>query len=327
MPAPTSKPSTARRLRAALGLLTGLATLTVSAPAVASTLAVEADGTMRFTAARGEVNHVVANDLLVRRTMVITDSGSVISVGAGCSAVTAHEAHCPYEPQRDQPLAIDLRDGDDYARAFKIAFGAIEIAGGTGEDTIVDAPQYGAVVDGGPGADVINVHPNYGGHVDVHGRGGDDRITADSATGSVAGDAGDDRIDLRVVINPTGGAPGSSVTGGVGDDTITAANFSFFELADGGPGSDTIVSEASAVIAHITGGGGGDTIRSSADSPTATAVDAGSGPDTVDGGGGGDAIDCGAGPDRYVAYAGDAVTRCETPFTPSVPTTLLGAGA
>jgi Ca2+-binding RTX toxin-like protein len=295
---------------------------------VASTLAVDAGGTLRFTAARGEVNHVAATDLPVdARTMVVTDPGSVIRVGAGCSSVTVHEARCPSDPLVAQPLAIDLRDGDDSATAFKFAFGAIEISGGAGDDTIGDFPQSGAVVDGGAGADTINVRPNFGGIVDVHGRAGDDHITATGARGSVDGDAGDDRIDLQTFVNPIGGVPGSSVTGGAGEDTITAGGASFFATADGGMGSDTVISQPGAVIAHVIGGAGGDTIRASASSPAATAVDAGAGPDTVDGGGGGDTIDCGAGADRYVVYAGDAVTRCETPFTPIVPPTALGARA
>jgi len=328
MPASTSKRSPLRRRRAALGLLTGLATLTAGAPAAASTLAVDAGGTLRFTAARGEVNHVAATDVpTAARTMVVTDPGSVIRVGAGCSSVTAHEARCPYDALRDQPLAIDLRDGDDSATAFKSAFGAIEIAGGAGDDTIDDFPQFGAVVDGGAGADTINVHPNFGGGVDVHGRGGDDHITATSATGSVDGGADDDRIDLQTFINPGGGSSTSSVIGGAGQDAITAGGASFFDSADGGTGSDTIVSQPGAVIANVIGGAGADTIRASASSPAATTVDAGGGPDTVDGGGGGDSIDCGAGADRYVVYAGDAVTRCETPFTAVMPATVLGAGA
>jgi Ca2+-binding RTX toxin-like protein len=242
-------------------------------------------------------------------------------------SVTAHEARCVYTPQGDQPLSIELRDGNDSARAFKIAFGAIEILGGAGDDTIDDFPQTGAVVHGGTGADTISVRPNFGGRVEVHGGGDADRITAAGATGSVAGDGGDDEIELRTFINPTFGPSGSSVTGGAGDDRITAGGFSVFEIADGGSGSDTLVSEPDSVISRLIGGTGGDTIRASASAPAASAIDAGGGADTVDGGGGADTIDCGAGADRYVVYAGDAVTRCETPFTPAPPATLLGAGA
>jgi hypothetical protein len=327
MPDPDSTRSRILRRGAALGLLTGLAALTPGTPAQASTLAVDASGTLRFTAARGEVNQVAATDVPVRGVMVVTDPGSVIGVGAGCSAVTEHEAWCPYEPLRDQPLAIDLRDGDDSATAFKVAFGAIQIAGGAGDDTIGDAPQSEAVVDGGPGADTVDVHPNFGGRVDARGGGGEDHITATGATGSVDGGGGDDRIDLRTFVNPRGAPAGSSVTGGAGADTIDAAGASFFDVADGGPGSDTVISEPGAVILRVLGGAGADAIRASASAPASTTIDAGGGPDTVDGGGGEDSIDCGAGADRYVAYAGDAVTRCETPFTPSPSPALIGAGA
>ena len=54
--------------------------LAVAGSASASTLALDRDGTLRFTAARGEVNHVDLSDPLAVQT-VVTDSGSTITAG------------------------------------------------------------------------------------------------------------------------------------------------------------------------------------------------------------------------------------------------------
>ena len=152
------------------------------ARASASTLAVDAGGTIRFTAARGEANDVNATDVGVGSpsTMAVTDTGSRINVGSGCVAVTSHEARCPYQPGQD--LVVDLGDRADTARAFTIGpLDRVRVTGGTGDDTIEDSPQFGAEVSGGTGDDKILVHPNLGGSVDVHGDWGDDSITAISA--------------------------------------------------------------------------------------------------------------------------------------------------
>jgi Ca2+-binding RTX toxin-like protein len=306
---------TGLRRGAALGLITGLAALAAAAPATASSLRVDSGGTLRFTAAAGEDNRLDATDTRsIPPAMSVTDTGSVIDVGAGCTAVSEHEALCPYDAGRDQPMVVDLRDGDDTARIFKYYFGTVWVDGGTGDDTIEDDPQSGAVVDGGPGADTVTAYPNFGGRVELHGGPGPDHLMTRSASGTLAGDAGDDRIEVLTFVEPGPGFP-AAVDGGPGDDTISASGPSFFTLMSGGPGADALTSEAGAVVHRMDGGPDADTISQSAATPSPSTIDAGSGPDTVDGGGGGDVVDCGAGADRYVAYAGDTVTRCETAFT------------
>jgi hypothetical protein len=301
------------RLSIAVSATVAACALVGVSQASASTLAVDAGGTLRFHASWGEVNHVNATDVNAPNTMVVTDSGSTIHAGNGCLQVSAHEAKCAEAGFQD--FAIGLADGDDFAHAFALAFplSGITITGGYGDDTIEDLPQSGAYVSGGPGADTITVHPNFGGKVGVHGDGGDDSITAISATGVVDGDAGEDQITLRTFVEPPSGTP-SAAYGGTGDDTISAEGGTDISLIDAEGGDDTITTTDFAMVAVVNGSGGADTI--SAETGFPEQINGGFGRDVINGGGGGDTIDCGPAIDRYAVFGGDAVTNCEIPFTP-----------
>jgi Ca2+-binding RTX toxin-like protein len=304
------------RLRSSVAVCAAVAGcgLAAASSASASTLAVDAGGTIRFTAARGEANAVKATDLDTEDTMAVTDTGSRIEVGSGCFAVTSHEGRCPYQPGQD--LVLDLGDRDDSARAFTIGLlNRVRVTGGRGDDTIEDLPQFGAEVSGGTGDDTILVQPNFGGSVDVHGDWGDDSITAVTAVGVVNGDAGDDEITLTSFVDPHGGT--SSAYGGFGDDHISANGITSMSLVDGGFGDDTLTTTDSAVVSVINGGFGRDAITAKPGS--AEEINGGSGPDVIDGGGGADTIECGFGFDRYAVYDGDTTTSCEAAFTPAPP--------
>ena len=294
------------RSTAALSALAIAGTLAVAGPASASTLAVGPDGTLHFSAGPGETNHVDLSDLVSSAQTVVTDTGSIITVGAGCVQVTAHQATCPL-PGFSQDVAIDLGDRDDFAHAFKLGFGHVAIDGGPGADTIEDLPQSGADVTGGPGDDTITVHPNGGGSVDVHGDAGSDTISAIAGAGVVRGDAGADRISLTSFVEPFPGA-GSAAYGGAGADTITADGGTGMSLIDGGLGDDTISTGALAQVARFVGGPGADSITSLNGT---SQIAGGLGADVIDGGGDGDTIDCGLGLDRFVSYPGDTVAGCE----------------
>jgi Ca2+-binding RTX toxin-like protein len=285
-----------------LAIVGGLA---LAASASASTLAVDSGGTLRFDAARGEANNVDLRDGAGQTT--VTDSGSIIHAGNGCTQVTPHQASCPLPGGfGDQDVVMTLADRNDAARAFKVGFGHIAIDGGAGNDTISDSPQSGANVDGGLGDDTITVHPNFGGAVDVHGGLGRDSITAVSASGTVDGGLGDDDIALTNFVNPTV----SAAYGGLGDDTITADQGTNMGLIDGGLGDDRISTGPLAVVAQLTGGFGDDRIVSQNGTST---ISGGFGRDFIDGHDEADTIDCGAGLDHYVQYAGDTVSNCEVP--------------
>ena len=291
-----------------IGLISVLAivgALGLAAGASASTLAVDPGGTLRFDAARGEANNVDLRDSAGQTT--VTDSGSIIQAGNGCTQVTPHEASCALPGVFGvQDVVMTLGDRSDSARAFKLGSGSIAIDGGTGADTIADSPQSGADVDGGAGDDTITVHPNFGGDVDVHGGLGRDTITAIAAAGTVDGGIGDDDITLSNFVEPSPGA--SAAYGGLGDDTITADGGTAMGLIDGGLGDDRISTGEFALVAEIRGGFGDDRIVSQHGTST---ISGGFGRDFIDGGDQNDTIDCGAGIDRYVEYAGDTVSNCE----------------
>jgi Ca2+-binding RTX toxin-like protein len=287
-----------------ISVLAIVGTLALAGTASASTLAVNG-GILRFDAAKGEANDVDLRDGGGQTT--VTDSGSIIHAGTGCTQVTPHEASCPLPPGfGGQDVAMTLGDRNDVARAFKVSFGRVAIDGGAGNDTIGDSPQSGADVDGGLGDDTITVHPNFGGSVDVHGGLGRDSITAASASGTVDGGVGDDDITLHTFLNPAF----SAAYGGPGDDTITADLDTNMGLIDGGLGDDRISTGPQAVVAQLTGGFGDDRIVSQNGAST---INGGFGRDFIDGHDEGDTIDCGSGIDRYVQYAGDTVSNCEVP--------------
>jgi Ca2+-binding RTX toxin-like protein len=214
-----------------LAIVGGLA---LAASASASTLAVDSGGTLRFDAARGEANNVDLRDGAGQTT--VTDSGSIIHAGNGCTQVTPHQASCPLPGGfGDQDVVMTLADRNDAARAFKVGFGHIAIDGGAGNDTISDSPQSGANVDGGLGDDDIAltnfVNPTVSA---AYGGLGDDTITADQGTnmGLIDGGLGDDRIStgpLAVV---------AQLTGGFGDDRIVSQNGT--STISGGFGRDFI---------------------------------------------------------------------------------------
>jgi Ca2+-binding RTX toxin-like protein len=286
-----------------ISVLAIVGALGLAASASASTLAVDPGGTLRFDAARGEANNVDLRDGAGQTT--VTDSGSIIHAGAGCTQVTPHQASCPLPGGfGDQDVAMTLGDRNDVADVFKNSFGHVAVDGGAGNDTISDSPQSGADVDGGLGDDTITVHPNFGGAVDVHGGLGRDSITAISASGTVDGGLGDDDITLTTFVKPAV----SAAYGGQGDDTITATQATDMGLIDGGLGDDRISTGPLAAVAQLTGGFGDDRIVSQHGTST---ISGGFGRDFIDGGDEGDTIDCGVGIDRYVEYAGDTVSNCE----------------
>jgi Ca2+-binding RTX toxin-like protein len=311
-------PKGRRRRATAVCVVAGACLLGAVSTASASKLYVDPSGTLRFAAGGGEVNGVDASDVGTGGFTVVSDPGSLIHPGPGCVSVTAHQASCALPASGDQDMRIDLADGDDAVRAFKLGGGSITINGGGGDDTIADLPQSGAVVSGGNGDDTISVHPNFGGRVDVHGDEGSDRITAISASGVVSGDANSDVITLSTVVNPPSGPP-SAAYGGAGSDRIVANGATAVGLLAGGDGNDRLSTDEFAIAATLDGGAGKDLITTKnltggGPFPYAAEILGGAGPDTIDGGGAGDTIDCGPAVDHYKVYLGDVVTGCEIPF-------------
>ena len=283
--------------------------------ASASSLWVDTSNTLRFSADPGEVNQLDTTDAGGRATLV-TDPGSIISVGPGCRALTVHQARCPRP--FNQNLAIDLVDQDDSVLAVKLSPGSIRIAGGDGNDTMADRPLYATDLSGGPGDDAISVVANTGSQINARGDDGNDSITVSNGAGTVDGGPGSDVITLTNISNSPLGPP-SAAYGGPGHDQIYANGVTAVSLLDGGDGSDLITTDGLATAARMDGGAHKDRIitRNVAGvTPFVypAQINGGSDADRIDGGGGNDTIDCGTGFDSYGFYAGDVVIGCEHPF-------------
>ena len=283
--------------RAARSLLAVL-TAALALPAGAQAATVSATGgTISFTAASGEANHldVSKSDGAIR----LHDTGvSSMTAGAGCVPSGAQRVDCAAPGLA--AVSIDLGDGNDRLSGevlvpFSVygGLGNDQIELGAGDDAVDAGPGNDAIdsgwgddaIDGGTGADAIS-----GGY-------GDDDVVYAGRTSAVA-------VSLDDLAND--GAPGEGdnvrlsvddVVGGSGDDTLTGDSGSNELL--GGAGDDT-----------LSGDGGDDTL------------DGGSGTDAYNGGSGADgirardgvveALACGSEADLAEADPGDlAGSDCE----------------
>ena len=146
--------SKSSRLRSSVAVCAAVAGCGLAAvsSASASTLAVDAAGTIRFTAARGEVNAVNATDVGSGDTIVFTDPGSRMTSGtaafpwAGMKAAAL--SSCSRTSWSTSAIATTRRQG-----VHPRAAGRVRVTGGSGDDTIEDSPQTGAEVSGGTGED------------------------------------------------------------------------------------------------------------------------------------------------------------------------------
>ena len=152
--------------------------------------------------------------------------------------------------------------------------------GGTGSDTLIYGGSGGATITGGPstdpGADVIIINPDAGGTIVVNAGGGNAYIVDNSHAPGVTinGGAGNDSI--------TGGyGAGDVLNGGGGNDVITSRGPS--DHIDGGAGNDTIILNmpSSGSFPTVYGGGGSDSLAITATSSADTLNLSKSGADVV----------------------------------------------
>ncbi|MFE3514106.1 calcium-binding protein [Streptomyces sp. NPDC059166] len=227
-------------------LATGLA-VTPAAAAPAATAAkahVTADWATRsitFTAAAGQ-----ANDLHV----VPMDQGDGIRrIGFRDSVPLEPGEHCAYlEPGSDTYVVCELPTGGSTPDR-------IDVLLGDGDDEIATSDPGVATVSGGPGDDILHAHTAH----TVRGDAGDDmvmgRVVLDGGDGMdhLMGDDGDQRLwggrgdDM---IDAYGGA--DLVYAGQGDDHVMGGDGD--DLLLGGPGDDTLHGEGGD---DLVGGGPG----------------------------------------------------------------------
>ncbi len=207
------------------------------APAAgAATVTREADGTLVYTAAPGEVNRtlVQASSSFPGQMWFHESSASFSTdVPAGCELqAESFWVACPSPPR----IRVDLGDGDDTSTVSDELDAPVVIAGGDGADALQGA-DAADVLDGGPGDDRID------------GLDGADVLLGGDGADAVDGSGGQDQID-----------------GGAGDDVLRPDGYerAAADVVEGGPGVDRIEAEWSSRFTDVdppvavTLGGGAD---------------------------------------------------------------------
>lgn len=221
-----------------------LAGVTVPATAGAMTLTTVTGRTAN--AAATQLNVVADpgehNDLVVSQqsdaSVVLRDPGATFHAQTSyCTIVSPSEARCAPTPDAGliERVEVDLGDGDDRARTDH-AFPAptVRPVTPTGE-------RLPVTFAGGTGNDDLHGGTLYGGA-------GDDALHGDGRFVSIAGDAGNDRIDGR----------SGSWNGGAGNDALIASGTRGGQF-EGGPGDDLLVGASGSDALY--GGGGRDVLR------------------------------------------------------------------
>jgi Ca2+-binding RTX toxin-like protein len=240
-----------------------LSALTVTPPALASAPGcygdckpgvVRSQGVLKYDTLPGFDDQVTvfASDL----ALIVTNPGSTMTAGPGCTLVNAHQARC------DTAFSISVRtlDGDDtitnataLPSLLRGGDGNDRLFGGTGDDTLVGG--FGSdLLQGGPGSDTVSyseVSDRLGVVADLDGATGDDGSSEDGPVGArdtIAADVenleGTQAADVLTgnaganVIDGSGGP--DRIQGLGGDDTLTADGGGSL---DGGVGSDQCTSD------------------------------------------------------------------------------------
>ncbi|MFI6073333.1 calcium-binding protein [Actinoplanes sp. NPDC051343] len=195
---------------------------------------------------------VFASDL----ALVVTNPGSTMTAGPGCTLVNTHQARC------DTAFSVSVRslDGDDtitnataIASLLRGGDGNDRIFGGTGDDVLVGG-FGGDLLQGGPGfdtADYSEVSNRLGIRADLDGATGDDGSSEDGPAGArdtiaadvenLVGTHADDMLIGNTGPNVIDGSGGHDQVQGLGgDDALTADGGGSI---DGGAGSDQCTSD------------------------------------------------------------------------------------
>ncbi|MEA2496429.1 MAG: hypothetical protein QOJ29_4340, partial [Thermoleophilaceae bacterium] len=201
----------------------GVLVIAPAESAIAST-ATAVDGNLRYTAASGEANDV-GFARVATNTYRVTDTGTVIVAGTGCTQESPNVVKCTMASRK--VIIASLGDQNDNATAA--ATRTTQIFGEDGNDRLIGSNARDTL-DGGNGDDAIT---GGGGNDRLTGGPGNDQITGDAGRDGLAGGDGNDLLD--------GGADADSEGGGNGDDVLRegdAANGA--DTLAGNGGSDTV---------------------------------------------------------------------------------------
>jgi Ca2+-binding RTX toxin-like protein len=185
--------------------------------ALGATVSVDETGGVTYMAALGELNDVELSATgTAPGTIMISDTGAVITAGLGCAQVNSHEATCSGTNRADVRLG-DLGDTASFVAQDSNSIGFL-LFGEDGDDHLSMCSQCTAVFVGNSGADTLQGGDLGGG---LYGGNGPDSLTGGAYFDGVYGGPGADVIHA--------GGNQDSITPGRGNDSV-----------DGGQGLDTL---------------------------------------------------------------------------------------
>ena len=267
--------------------------------------------TLAFTAAGGAANAITVSQS--GSTYTISDTGSPVQPGPGCTPVTSGEVTCTSAAVT--AVSVSTGDGNDTvtstgSRAMRIDGGSGNdtLTGGSGADTI-DGGSAGDVIAGGAGVDTATyVTRTAAVTVDIDGV-KDDGSSSDGATATnrdnvmtdvenLTGGSASDTLTGSTISNTIDGGPGGDTIGGAGgSDTATyatrtaAVTVDIDGVKDDGSSTDgataTNRDNVKTDVENLTGGSASDTLTGSA---VANRIDGGRGGDIIAGLGGADTV-------------------------------------
>ncbi len=226
-----------RRSRAPIALAFAIAAFCGLAPAAhAATASVNA-GTLTYTAAPGELNHLALT--VSAGSYALVDSGMSVTPGAGCSSTASDRVAC--STSGVSAIAVDAGDGADTVTlatstpaTISDGSGDDTVTGGSGADTFV-AGTGRDVFNGGSGTDRVSYADRTGPvNVSIDGVANDGEAgEQDNVTTSVEQVEGGDGADTI-----TGSSSANRLLGGYGDDSLDGGSGD--DQLDGGPGADDL---------------------------------------------------------------------------------------
>jgi hypothetical protein len=240
-------------------LIAALSSVALPAAAGAATLRTGADGLLVYQAAVGERNDVTARDDFggPGPRLVFTETGARVRVGTGCEAGTPIVCEVRSTDMRlgDRDDRGSLRVGALFASrvwgglgddSVSASGGEAFASGGAGDDSVSASAHGSAVGEGGAGRDALTAFAT--GFAVLRGGDGPDRLNAGADNVTADGGAGADVIEGQV------GFGAGRMLGGLGDDHLTAAGDSRWQI-DAGAGHDVIVATAAGADTIVCGAG------------------------------------------------------------------------
>ncbi|HEV2770990.1 MAG TPA: calcium-binding protein [Solirubrobacteraceae bacterium] len=280
-----------------------------------------ADDEVYFAAASGERNRLLVSYAGDALSVIVSDSGAVVTPGPSCTSIDAHTVRCV--PRTGglstflQSVRADLGDLDDEVattRPGPAPIGGVVANGGPGDDRL-DGGAGPDRLDGGGGTDQLLG----GAHHDVLTDGDRDGAVGEAAPGAdvLDGGSGGDEISYRQRTAPVAVSIGDALPDGEEREGDVARGF---EDVAGGDGDDRL--DGDDRVNTLRGGGGSDVLiaRGGRDrdglgdrldgGPGADRLSGGDDHDTLSGGSGVDRLSCGSGPDLVDdAQAGELLNR------------------